>query len=208
MNRRIAYGIGTVLVFGGIVAAISRTAVVVLGVMWLITLILRPKVALILMAVALPLLVIATAVVPAQVDSMLGSFLDVDTLVASQYTSAGMRGAGRLADLGPAMVEVAKWPFFGQGYGSRIVVGDDANSFILDNQVLSVLMEAGALGRGRLRRLHARAGRHAAGVRVPVRGRAASRLARLHARDRDRGVQRRHCSSSTRSGSSSRSSCT
>ncbi len=44
------------------------------------------------------------------------------------------------------MKEVAQLPFFGQGYGSRIVVGDEANAFILDNQVLGILMEAGALG--------------------------------------------------------------
>lgn len=145
-NRRIAYGIGTVLVFGGIIAAISRTAVVVMGVMFLLTLVLRPKVALLLAAFAVPALLLAMFLVPAQVESMLLSFLDVDTLIASQYTSAGMTGAGRLADLEPAFVEVRQYPFFGQGFGSRIVVGDDANSFILDNQVLSVLMEGGALG--------------------------------------------------------------
>ncbi|QKJ20284.1 O-antigen ligase family protein [Microbacterium hominis] len=145
-NRRIAYGLATVIVFGGIVAAISRTAVVVMGVMFLIALLLRPKIAGIIVAFAVPMLLLAMFVVPAQVDSMLLSFFDVDTLIASQYTSAGMRGAGRLADLEPAMAEVQQAPFFGQGFGSRIVVGDDANSFILDNQVLSVLMEAGALG--------------------------------------------------------------
>lgn len=145
-NRRIVYGIGTVLIFGGIVAAISRTAVVVLGVMFLVTLLMAPRVALLLVAFVFPLLLLAAAVVPAQVESMLLSFLDVDTLIASQYASAGMRGAGRLADLEPAMREVAALPFFGQGFGSRIVIGDEANSFILDNQVLGVLMEAGALG--------------------------------------------------------------
>lgn len=145
-NRRIAYGIGTVLVFGGIVAAISRTAVVVMGVMFLLALVLRPKVALLLLAFAVPSLLLAMFLVPAQVESMLLSFLDVDTLIASQYTSAGMTGAGRLADLEPAFVEVRRYPFFGQGFGSRIVVGDEANSFILDNQVLGILMEAGALG--------------------------------------------------------------
>ncbi|MEZ3159177.1 O-antigen ligase family protein [Microbacterium sp. BWT-B31] len=146
MNRRIFYGIGTVLVFGGIIAAISRTAVVVMGVMFLLALLFVPRVAFVLLAFAVPMVVLAALVVPAQVDSMLLSFLDVDTLIASQYTSAGMRGAGRLADLAPAMAEVARLPFFGQGFGSRIVVGDEANSFILDNQVLGILMESGALG--------------------------------------------------------------
>ncbi len=50
LNRRIVYGIGTMIVFGGILAAISRTAVVVMGVMFLITLLLRPKIALLLVA--------------------------------------------------------------------------------------------------------------------------------------------------------------
>ena len=77
---------------------------------------------------------------------MVLSFLDVDSLVASQYTSAGMGGAGRLADLEPAFREVAQRPFFGSGFGSRIVIGDEANAFILDNQFLGTLMETGALG--------------------------------------------------------------
>ncbi|MGC5225256.1 O-antigen ligase family protein [Micromonospora sp. DT81.3] len=146
INRKIVYGIGTMIIFGGIVAAISRTAVVVMGVMFLVALILRPRIALLLVAFAVPVLILAMAVVPAQVDSMLLSFLDIDSLVASQYTSAGMTGAGRLADLEPAMREVVQFPFFGGGFGSRIVVGDEANGFILDNQVLGILMEAGALG--------------------------------------------------------------
>ncbi|MGB4779621.1 O-antigen ligase family protein [Microbacterium sp.] len=145
-NRRVVYSIALVLIFGGILAAISRTAVVVMGVMWLVTLLLRPKIALLLLAIGLPLLFLAALVIPAQVDSMVLSFLDVDSLIASQYTSAGMAGAGRLADLEPAMAEIQITPFFGQGFGSRIVIGDEANSFILDNQVLAVLMEAGALG--------------------------------------------------------------
>ena len=44
------------------------------------------------------------------------------------------------------MREVDKLPFFGSGFGSRIVIGDEANAFILDNQFLGTLMETGALG--------------------------------------------------------------
>ena len=57
-----------------------------------------------------------------------------------------MGGAGRLADLEPALREVAQRPFFGSGFGSRIVIGDEANAFILDNQFLGTLMETGAVG--------------------------------------------------------------
>lgn len=146
INRKIVYGAATVLLFGGIMAAISRTAVVVLAVMFLVTLILHPKVAGVLFALALPVMLLAAAVIPKVFESMVLSFLDVDSLVASQYTSAGMGGAGRLADLDPAMKLVEQQPFFGSGFGSRIVIGDDANAFILDNQFLGTLMETGALG--------------------------------------------------------------
>ena len=146
INRRIVYAGAVVMLFGGVLAAISRTAVVVLGVMFLVTLVLHPRVAAVLFAIAFPLVLLAAAVVPKVFDKMVLSFLDVDSLVASQYTSAGMGGAGRLADLEPAFREVAQRPFFGSGFGSRIVIGDEANSFILDNQFLGTLMETGALG--------------------------------------------------------------
>ena len=146
INRHLVYAGATVLLFGGVLAAISRTAVVVLGVMFLVTLVLHPRVAAVLFAIAFPVVLIAAVVLPKVFDKMVLSFLDLDSLVASQYQSAGMGGAGRLADLEPAMREVAQRPFFGSGFGSRIVIGDDANSFILDNQFLGTLMETGALG--------------------------------------------------------------
>jgi O-antigen ligase len=146
INRKIVYALAIVMLFGGVLAAISRTAVVVLGVMFLVTLVFHPRVAGVLFALAFPVVLLAAAVLPKVFESMVLSFLDVDTLVASQYTSAGMGGAGRLADLEPALREVAKLPFFGSGFGSRIVIGDEANAFILDNQFLGTLMETGALG--------------------------------------------------------------
>ena len=146
INRRIVYAGAVVMLFGGVLAAISRTAVVVLGVMFLVALVFHPRVAAVLFAIAFPLVVLAAVVVPRVFDKMVLSFLDVDSLVASQYTSAGMGGAGRLADLEPAFREVAQRPFFGSGFGSRIVIGDEANAFILDNQFLGTLMETGALG--------------------------------------------------------------
>jgi len=146
VNRRIVYAGATIMLFGGILSAISRTAVVVLGVMFLVTLIFRPRVAAVLFAIAFPIVLVAAVVLPRVFESMVLSFLDVDALVESQYTSAGFRGAGRLADLGPALQEVSQQPFFGSGYGSRIVIGDERNAFILDNQFLGTLMETGAFG--------------------------------------------------------------
>ncbi|MFD4422585.1 O-antigen ligase family protein [Agromyces sp. NPDC058484] len=146
INRKIVYAGATVMLFGGVVSAISRTAVVVLGVMFLVALIFHPRVAGALFALAFPLILLSAAVVPNVFESMVLSFLDLDSLVESQYASAGFRGAGRLADLEPAMREVAQYPFFGSGYGGRIVIGEARNAFILDNQFLGTLMETGALG--------------------------------------------------------------
>ncbi|KRE25932.1 O-antigen ligase [Agromyces sp. Soil535] len=146
INRRLVYAGATVMLFGGVLSAISRTAVVVLGVMFLVTLIFHPRVAGVLFALAFPVVLLAAVVLPNVFESMVLSFLDIDSLVASQYTSAGMGGAGRLADLEPAFREVAQQPFFGSGFGSRIVIGDEANAFILDNQFLGTLLETGALG--------------------------------------------------------------
>lgn len=146
INRKIVYAGATVMLFGGVLSAISRTAVVVLGVMFLVTLLLHPRVAGVLFAIAFPVVLLAAAVLPNVFESMVLSFLDLDSLIESQYSSAGFSGAGRLADLEPAMREVSQQPFFGSGYGSRIVIGEERNAFILDNQFLGTLMETGALG--------------------------------------------------------------
>ncbi|GAA1467017.1 O-antigen ligase family protein [Microbacterium thalassium] len=146
INRRIAYGGAVVFLLLGVLSAVSRTAVVVLAVMVLLALILRPMLGVTLIALGLPALVAGYLILPKVFDTLIGSFLDVDSLIASQKTSAGWGGAGRLADLEPAMALARQHPFFGTGVGSRIVIGDDANAFILDNQVLGTLLEAGAVG--------------------------------------------------------------
>jgi hypothetical protein len=145
-SRRIFYTAMIGLMLVGLLAAISRTGVVVMGVMWLFTLLSRPRLALILAAMGLPMVVVAGLLFPKNIESMLLSLLDVQGVVASQTTSVGMAGQGRLADLGPAFAEVAVNPWFGTGLGSRIVVGDFANAYILDNQWLGTLMETGVLG--------------------------------------------------------------
>ncbi|QHC64206.1 O-antigen ligase family protein [Rathayibacter festucae] len=146
INRRIIY-YGTILaLLLGVVTAVSRTAIVTLGVMFLLTVILRPKVGGYLLLGMVPVLGLGFVLIPKILTDMIGSFLDPDALIASQYTSAGMAGAGRLADLEPAMAIVREHPFFGTGVGSRIVVGEDKNAFILDNQWLGTLLDGGAVG--------------------------------------------------------------
>jgi polysaccharide biosynthesis protein PslJ len=146
VNRRIVYSLATVLMLAGVLAAVSRTAVVVLAVMVLVTLLLRPWLGITLIALALPALLVGLAVLPKVFNTLVLSFFDLDGLVASQQTSPGWRGAGRLADLGPAYAEFVQSPFFGTGVGSRIVIGETQNAFILDNQVLGTMLETGTVG--------------------------------------------------------------
>lgn len=145
-TRWILAGVMLLCLFGGIASAVSRTSIIVLVVMLAVTLILRPLIAISAVLIGLPFIEFGAILFPKTINSTLLSFLDVNSLIASQYTSAGWAGAGRLADLSPAFQQVAQSPFFGSGFGSRIVVGPDANSFILDDQVLGTLMEAGAVG--------------------------------------------------------------
>lgn len=145
-TRRIVYSVVVIVLLMGVMVAVSRTAVIVLGVMFLLTLLLRPWLGITLLSLGIPLLAVGTAAVPKVFNTLILSFFDIDGLIASQQTSPGFRGAGRLADLGPSFAEAAQYPFFGTGLGSRIVVGEEQNAFILDNQVLGSLLEVGAVG--------------------------------------------------------------
>ena len=146
MSRRLVYSFVSLILLAGVLTAVSRTAVVVLAIMFVVTLIFRPWLGITIAAIATPLVALGAAVVPKVFDTMIGSFFDLDSLIASQQTSPGFRGAGRLADLGPSLLEASGRPFFGSGVGSRIVTGPDQNAFILDNQVMGTLLETGAVG--------------------------------------------------------------
>lgn len=145
-HRRIVFALVTAVLLLGVLAAISRTGLVVLGVMFLMTMALLPRLGLIILSMAVPLFLARALIAPGTIDNTIGQFLDIDNLVASQFTSAGMRGAGRLADLGPTFAQIGQHPVFGVGFSSRIANGPNANGSILDDQVLAILLEAGVLG--------------------------------------------------------------
>lgn len=146
VSRRILYGLGIVAMVGGILVTVSRTGIVVLGVMVLLTMLLVPRVGILLVSIGFPAVVLVGAVQPRLIESTLLSLLNVDTLIGSQFSNPGFRGQGRLADLAPAFEQVAEAPLLGQGVGHRIVVGEFANSNILDNQWLGTLLDAGVFG--------------------------------------------------------------
>lgn len=136
----------TMVILLGMLSAVSRTAFVSIGVMAIVTVLLRP--------VILPRLLFygvlgagAALVVSARnVIGMVSELLNPQELIESQLSSPGWTGSGRLADLGPSLELAASQPFFGSGLGSRVTIGPTANAFILDNQYLTTLLESGAVG--------------------------------------------------------------
>lgn len=130
----------------GLLSAVSRTGVVVLAAMFVFLLLLRPRLAGILLAAGLPLAVLMALVLPTLFESTVLSLFDIEGLVASQMTSIGTRGQGRLADIGPALAELSATPWFGSGLATRVVVGEEANAQILDNQWLGTALETGVVG--------------------------------------------------------------
>jgi hypothetical protein len=130
----------------GTLAAVSRTAFVSLGVMLVVTVLLRitllPKIVVYgVLAAGAGLLVSARNII-----AMVTELTNPQALIASQMTSPGWTGSGRLADLGPSLQLAAGSPFFGGGLGSRVTIGPDANALILDDQYLTTLLESGAVG--------------------------------------------------------------
>ncbi|MGD9570372.1 MAG: O-antigen ligase family protein [Thermoleophilia bacterium] len=144
--RRIWWVPAAMLTLGAF-STVSRTSIVMLGVAAITFFILRPKE---VRKFAIPALVLLPVLVhlalPGTLGSLKKSFFPEGGLIADQERAAGQRGAGRVADLGPAFDELAKSPAFGQGYGTRITDADRANAQILDNQWLKTLLETGVIG--------------------------------------------------------------
>ena len=146
-GRRQVFWVGCAVLMGiGIICSVSRTSLVVLAVMAVVGVLARPALFKRLIFVGIPAAALASLIAPGVVLTMIRGFLDPTTLIASQYTSAGFRGSGRLADLGPNLTAAMMHPFFGTGLSSRVSSGPGTNAQILDNQLLNTLLEVGILG--------------------------------------------------------------
>ena len=131
----------------GTMATVSRTGIVMLVVIGVVYLWLRPVHTRRLWPLLIPLLVATHFAAPGTLGSLKQSFLPEGGLIEQQKSSEGdCASAGRVADLGPTLAEASKRPFLGQGQGTRIVNGPEANACILDNQWLSTLLELGLAG--------------------------------------------------------------
>ena len=128
---------------------VSRTGIVMLIVVLLVFLWLRPRETRRFWPALIPMLVVIHFVLPGTIGALKQSFLPAGGLVAEQRGAAGTAGSGRVADIGPALTEWKASPLVGEGYGTRVVDGEESSTptaSILDDQWLSSLLETGALG--------------------------------------------------------------
>lgn len=127
----------------GSITSVSRTTIVMLATSGIMILVLRPE-SRRLLPLLLPLAVVAQIAVPGTFGTYRQLFFPTGGIVAQQGNAAV--GQGRVSSLGPALDQAAEHPLLGLGYGTRIPVGEKQNSFILDDQWLSTLLDTGILG--------------------------------------------------------------
>ena len=146
-TRRIGWWVATLVLTIGAVATMSRTSIVMMGVVALVFLWLRPKQTKRFWPMLLPALVAIHFVMPGTLGTVQEMFFPEGGLIQDQRASAGSQSSsGRVADLAPAFEELSRQPFLGQGLGTRITAGPRANAALLDNQWLKTLLETGILG--------------------------------------------------------------
>ncbi|MGH3004336.1 MAG: O-antigen ligase family protein [Gaiellaceae bacterium] len=130
----------------GALATMSRTSILMLVTVGIVIFWLRPREIKRIWPVLLPMVILVHFALPGTIGGLRQSFFPEGGLIADQSTNPGSRGQGRVADLGPAFAEFKETPIVGQGFGSRVVDGENPNAQILDNQWLVSLLETGFVG--------------------------------------------------------------
>jgi polysaccharide biosynthesis protein PslJ len=137
---------GVLLVLGALATG-SRTAAIMLFVVFATFAWQKRQEMMRLLPIWLVMLVVIQGVMPGTLQSF-KFILNPSYAIQEQSKSQGT-GAGRVADLGPSLSEWAHGnPFVGQGFGTRVTTQDgvEGGAQILDDQWLTTLLENGAVG--------------------------------------------------------------
>jgi polysaccharide biosynthesis protein PslJ len=143
-TRRAFWWLVLALLLVGALVSLSRTGVIMLVVVVGVFAWLRPVQTIRLWPLLPPTIVLVHFMAPGVLRELLSSFFPTGGLAAQQQEATV--GSGRLSSLGPALDVVAQHPLLGGGYGTRIPLGPNANSFIVDDMWLSLGMEVGIVG--------------------------------------------------------------
>jgi O-antigen ligase len=142
-KRRIWFLAALVLGVGSF-STVSRTAIVSLVAIGIVYLILRPSSTLKFWPLIIPGLFAVHVAMPGVLGSMYKGLFPKEGLIARE--AGAPVGSSRTASFGPGFHQVKLRPLFGGGYGTRIPIGPNKNSFIVDDQWLSTGMEIGFAG--------------------------------------------------------------
>jgi hypothetical protein len=131
----------------GAFSTVSRTGPVMLLVVGAVFLALRPRETKRVWPLLVPVVIATHFALPGTLGSLRYSFFPEGGLIQQQrHPGANCDSGGRIADIGPTVAEVKKKPFFGYGFGTRVVTGPEQNACVLDNQWLGTFYELGIVG--------------------------------------------------------------
>jgi hypothetical protein len=142
MGNRLWYGVTGILLLGT-VSTVSRTSVMMLVAVGVVSMSLRPALIKPVATALLPALIAVHIVVPGAIGSLKESFFPRVGIVQDQTKFGGRVSSQRLD---PQFKIIKDQPFFGQGYGTRITQGPQTNALVLDNQWLGTAVETGLIG--------------------------------------------------------------
>lgn len=141
--RRRGWYLATALLLFATLATVSRTAVLMLATIGIVSMALRPAIVRPLVIALLPALLAVHLVIPGAIGGLSGAFFPREGLIANQTKFGGRASGERLA---PQFEVIRERPAFGQGYGTRLTTGPEVNARILDNQWLGTAVEIGLVG--------------------------------------------------------------
>ena len=154
--KRYFWFAATGVIVMGAFATESRTVVLALLVMLLTALRIRGRRLLRYWPVLLVLVAVTHVAAPGVVSHLYKRFNPKGGLIAQQQARPGLRGSGRIADLGPGLHRWSGAPLFGRGIGTVAATGDKllpgqqtgtpGVSTIYDDQYMNTLVSIGLFG--------------------------------------------------------------
>ena len=146
-TKRKIWWVAATLVVVGAFSTVSRTTVVMVFAVALVFVLLRPTYARRFWPALIPVVLAIHFAVPGTLGTLKSSLFPKGGLIASQKVHPDSQSsAGRIADIGPSLHELAPKPLFGLGLGTRITTGPSANDRLLDDQWLGSLLDTGIAG--------------------------------------------------------------
>jgi hypothetical protein len=145
-RRYVWLGCAGILTLGALSTG-SRTGTTMLIALLVSFLCIKPRDTVRLLPMLLPLVLVIQVVMPGTLGTMKSLLNPSYVLKEQSYDKGG--GAGRVADLGPALARWSSEPFLGSGFGTKVANANAAagsDQQILDDQWLGSLLEMGALG--------------------------------------------------------------